>query len=427
MDAWNVALYERLTQSRDGQLAAIAAKAIKEARYHLRFSRGWLVRLGDGTETSAQKMQQAIDNLWRFTAELFDADALELELAEQGIAVDPRELQAPWQAQVEETLRQATLALPAEVAYRHRGQARPAHRTSGPDAGGNAVSPARVSRSAVVKENAMQRLVDIAPARNPADLVAAKPDPRSGSAGVNHHRFRHGARREAREGEGWLVTFTPTYSGCPATEHLLGAIREQRLTAAGFTPVQVDIRLSPAWTTDWMTPDARERLRPYGISPPPQGHTCDRPHAHGPVACPRCASTHTSLISEFGSTACKALYRCNSTAVSPSTISNVFEAAMTTFHSLTVAKVEPETRDAVTITFAVPQALQETYRFRPGQHLTLKTTLGQWRRAAPLLLHLPEFAAGRPAARSAWRSKPSTAGASPAMPGMRSKRAWRWR
>jgi ring-1,2-phenylacetyl-CoA epoxidase subunit PaaC len=54
MDAWNVALYERLTQSRDGQLAAIAAKAIKEARYHLRFSRGWLVRLGDGTETSAQ-------------------------------------------------------------------------------------------------------------------------------------------------------------------------------------------------------------------------------------------------------------------------------------------------------------------------------------------------------------------------------------
>ena len=55
MDARNVALYERLTQSRDGQLAAIAAKAIKEARYHLRFSRGWLVRLGDGTETSAQK------------------------------------------------------------------------------------------------------------------------------------------------------------------------------------------------------------------------------------------------------------------------------------------------------------------------------------------------------------------------------------
>ncbi|WP_251361557.1 OmpA family protein, partial [Escherichia coli] len=81
MDAWNVALYERLIHSRDSQLAAIAAKAIKEARYHLRFSRGWLVRLGDGTEISAQKMQQAVDNLWRFTAELFDADDVELALS----------------------------------------------------------------------------------------------------------------------------------------------------------------------------------------------------------------------------------------------------------------------------------------------------------------------------------------------------------
>ncbi|NGH43449.1 phenylacetate-CoA oxygenase subunit PaaJ, partial [Escherichia coli] len=84
---------------------------------------------------------------------------------------------------------------------------------------------------------------------------------------------------------------------------------EQRLTAAGFSPVQVDIRLSPAWTTDWMNADARERLRQYGVAPP-QGHTCDRPHAHGPVACPRCGSTHSEKISEFGSTACKALYRC---------------------------------------------------------------------------------------------------------------------
>jgi ring-1,2-phenylacetyl-CoA epoxidase subunit PaaC len=68
MDAWHVALLSRLVHSRDAQLAAIAAKAIKEVRYHLRFSRGWLVRLGNGTETSAQKMQQAVDNLWRFTA-----------------------------------------------------------------------------------------------------------------------------------------------------------------------------------------------------------------------------------------------------------------------------------------------------------------------------------------------------------------------
>ncbi|BBV81840.1 phenylacetate-CoA oxygenase subunit PaaC [Enterobacter kobei] len=122
MDAWNVALYERLTRSTDGQLAAIAAKAIKEARYHLRFSRGWLVRLGDGTETSAQKMQQAIDNLWRFTAELFDADDVELALMDSGVAVDPRTLRQPWESEVYAGLKEASLSVPDEVAYRSGGK-----------------------------------------------------------------------------------------------------------------------------------------------------------------------------------------------------------------------------------------------------------------------------------------------------------------
>jgi ring-1,2-phenylacetyl-CoA epoxidase subunit PaaC len=81
IDVWHVALFSRLVNSRDAQLAAIAAKGLKEVRYHQRFSRGWLERLGNGTEVSAQKMQQAVDNLWRFTGELFLADALELELS----------------------------------------------------------------------------------------------------------------------------------------------------------------------------------------------------------------------------------------------------------------------------------------------------------------------------------------------------------
>ena len=122
MDAWNVVLYERLIQSSDSQLAAIAAKAIKEARYHLRFSRGWLVRLGDGTEISSQKMQQAIDNLWRFTAELFEADDVELELIESGVAVDPRTLRQPWEHEVFAGLREATLRVPDETAYRTGGK-----------------------------------------------------------------------------------------------------------------------------------------------------------------------------------------------------------------------------------------------------------------------------------------------------------------
>ena len=122
MDAWNVALYERLNHSSDSQLAAIAAKAIKEARYHLRFSRGWLVRLGDGTEISSQKMQQAIDNLWRFTAELFEVDDVELELIESGVAVDPRTLRQPWEHEVFAGLREATLRVPDETAYRTGGK-----------------------------------------------------------------------------------------------------------------------------------------------------------------------------------------------------------------------------------------------------------------------------------------------------------------
>ena len=122
MDAWHVELYSRLTQSRDRQLAAIAAKAIKEARYHLRFSRGWLERLGNGTELSAQKMQQAVNDLWRFTAELFEADEVELALIDEGIAVDPRELRPAWEAEVLSGLQQAGLSVPEEVAYRTGGK-----------------------------------------------------------------------------------------------------------------------------------------------------------------------------------------------------------------------------------------------------------------------------------------------------------------
>lgn len=122
IDAWHVALFTRLTQSRDAQIAAIAAKAIKEARYHLRFSRGWLERLGNGTEVSAQKMQQAIDSLWRFTAELFEADALEQQLIAEGIAVDPRELRTEWEAEVFAGFEQACLSVPQEAAYRTGGK-----------------------------------------------------------------------------------------------------------------------------------------------------------------------------------------------------------------------------------------------------------------------------------------------------------------
>lgn len=122
IDAWHVALFTRLMQSRDAQLAAIAAKSIKEARYHLRFSRGWLERLGNGTAVSGQKMQQAVNDLWRFTAELFEADEIDLALAAEGIAVDPRSLRDEWEAEVFAGLNEATLSVPQEAAYRSGGR-----------------------------------------------------------------------------------------------------------------------------------------------------------------------------------------------------------------------------------------------------------------------------------------------------------------
>ncbi|MFU0870504.1 1,2-phenylacetyl-CoA epoxidase subunit PaaC [Kluyvera sichuanensis] len=122
IDAWHVALFSRLVNSRDAQIAAIAAKGLKEVRYHLRFSRGWLERLGNGTDYSTQLMQQAVNNLWRFTGELFMADELDISLSEQGIAVDPRELAAEWQTTVHTALLDAGLQIPEEAAFRRGGK-----------------------------------------------------------------------------------------------------------------------------------------------------------------------------------------------------------------------------------------------------------------------------------------------------------------
>jgi len=110
------------------------------------------------------------------------------------------------------------------------------------------------------------------------------------------------------------VTVTPTYSGCPAMREIEDDIRSA-LVAAGAPAVAIDTVYAPAWTTDWMTDTAREKLRAYGIAPPgPAEHggliTLSRRAA--PVACPFCGSTKTRLQSEFGSTACKAIHVCQS-------------------------------------------------------------------------------------------------------------------
>jgi ring-1,2-phenylacetyl-CoA epoxidase subunit PaaD len=109
------------------------------------------------------------------------------------------------------------------------------------------------------------------------------------------------------------VTITPTYSGCPAMYEIEKDVRSA-LESAGAAAVQVRTVLSPAWTTDWIPEEAREKLRKYGIAPPGRaesGGLVTLTRARTPVACPWCGSRNTSLKSEFGSTACKAIHVCN--------------------------------------------------------------------------------------------------------------------
>jgi ring-1,2-phenylacetyl-CoA epoxidase subunit PaaD len=136
-----------------------------------------------------------------------------------------------------------------------------------------------------------------------------------------------GIVRDIREdGDALIVALTPTYSGCPAT-----AVIEEDVTRAlhahGVRNVRIERRLAPAWTTDWITPRGRARLHEHGIAPPAadigegivilSNSTCHpevraerASKGEGPIRCPHCGSDNTSEISHFGSTPCKALYRC---------------------------------------------------------------------------------------------------------------------
>jgi ring-1,2-phenylacetyl-CoA epoxidase subunit PaaC len=122
LDAWQLEVYEGLSRSTDSRLAAIAAKALKESRYHYRFSSGWLVRLGDGTEESHRRAQDALDSLWRFTDELFTPDEVDEQVATAGIAPQLGELQPRWSAHIDEVLREATLTRPTSARYPWHGK-----------------------------------------------------------------------------------------------------------------------------------------------------------------------------------------------------------------------------------------------------------------------------------------------------------------
>ncbi|MGH8202898.1 MAG: 1,2-phenylacetyl-CoA epoxidase subunit PaaC [Steroidobacteraceae bacterium] len=122
LDAWQLELYEALAASSDARLAEIAAKAVKETRYHVRFSAGWLVRLGDGTAESHARVEQALAALWRFTDELLTPDALDEEMAAADIGPSLPALRLRWEERVGAVLQEATLQRPAMARYPWHGK-----------------------------------------------------------------------------------------------------------------------------------------------------------------------------------------------------------------------------------------------------------------------------------------------------------------
>ena len=121
------------------------------------------------------------------------------------------------------------------------------------------------------------------------------------------------------QGDRLIVTVTPTYSGCPATSVINFEI-ERELRERGIESLELKRQLSPAWTTDWISAEGREKLRGYGIAPPVDGTAADGAlqgridrlagRSRLVVECPRCGSDNTERVSQFGSTPCKASYRC---------------------------------------------------------------------------------------------------------------------
>ncbi len=114
VDVYSLAFMTSLLESNDSRLAAIAGKAIKESEYHLRRSEEWMMRLGDSTQESHRRLQSAVDELWRFTGELFDQDSPERKLVADGVAVDTRALEADWNQTITATMSKISIEIPKD-------------------------------------------------------------------------------------------------------------------------------------------------------------------------------------------------------------------------------------------------------------------------------------------------------------------------
>jgi len=125
-DAWHHSILEKLSDSKEERIRGIAEKAVKEVAYHLRRSTDWTLRLGDGTEESHSRMQRAIDDLWMYTGELFEMDAIEEEMKKTGIGCDLAALDDPWRDRISRVFAEATLEIPKQT-WMQRGGKRGVH------------------------------------------------------------------------------------------------------------------------------------------------------------------------------------------------------------------------------------------------------------------------------------------------------------
>jgi ring-1,2-phenylacetyl-CoA epoxidase subunit PaaD len=163
----------------------------------------------------------------------------------------------------------------------------------------------------VVSEADLSWTAGVSLARTPAvqairAILATVPDPEIPAVSV----LDLGIVRDVSEAR---VVITPTYTGCPATLAIEQSIRAA-LDANGYSGVAIETTLSPPWSTDWISDEGREKLRAYGIAPPPKGASSASLKNQTAAECPQCGSSNTEELSRFGSTPCKALWRCKACA-----------------------------------------------------------------------------------------------------------------
>ena len=228
IDAFQLALYERLSGSSDARLAAISAKALKETRYHLRYSSGWLVRLGDGTPESHQRVQKALERLWPFTVELFEEDALDLNGRAGHRAAARRgegSVEPPHRCHARRGGHARSPGRPALYLVR---QARRAQRAPRLSAHRDAVPPTALIRDPLVMgRQGLPRTRHAMAAGSRA--LAVVPDPELPALTIADLGLVRFIRRSTEIGVLSCGPFTDLYAGCAASDHIRASPAEQAL------------------------------------------------------------------------------------------------------------------------------------------------------------------------------------------------------